>query len=173
MLPELFANKELKPKEKTETLAKWITDGTININDLIAYATHAKAPVLATCIESMEFVTQNNPEQITRAGVQFILTHLNDKAPRVKWECGKVTGNCIHLFPDLADQALNALLVNTTDEGTVVRWSAAFAIGKLYNMHLPINDALLPAIEATIEREEKNSIKKIYLAAIRPPKTRK
>lgn len=173
MIPELLGRKDLKPKQKTESLSKWIADGVVSVNQLIQFANCAKPPILATCIESLEFVTQNKPELLTREGMQFVLTHVNNKAPRVKWECGKVIGNCIHLFSDLAEEALKALLINSEDEGTVVRWSAAFAIGKIYRLQLPLNAELLPAISAIINREEKNSIKKIYHTAVKTEKSKK
>jgi hypothetical protein len=48
-----------------------------------------------------------------------------------------------------------------------VRWAAAFALGEIIKLKLPINQDLVPTIENIIEREEKNSIKKIYQAALK------
>ena len=59
------------------------------------------------------------------------------------------------------------LLENTEHEGTVVRWSCAYALGEILKLKTKNNTELLPAIKAISEREEKNSIKKIYLAAMK------
>ncbi|MEI7663465.1 MAG: hypothetical protein WCK34_14750 [Bacteroidota bacterium] len=67
----------------------------------------------------------------------------------------------------LVDQAIKNLLDNTVHKGTVVRWSAAFALAAIIRLKLPVNHDLVPAAEAIAEGEEKNSIRKIYLDAIR------
>jgi HEAT repeat protein len=164
---ELLSNKELKPKVKTETLSTWIIDNKINIDDLTAFAEHAKDPDKATCIEALEFATKQNPAIINKNCFEFVSQCLTSKAPRVKWESAKVIANVAHLFQDKLNTALKNLLINSEDKGTVVRWSAAFALGEILKLKTKHNKELLFAIEAICEREEKNSIKKIYLAAIK------
>jgi hypothetical protein len=92
---------------------------------------------------------------------------LTAKAPRIKWESAKVIGNTANLFITKLDTPIKNLLVNTEHEGTVVRWSAAFALGEILKLKTKHNKQLLPAIEAICKREEKNSIKKIYLDAMK------
>lgn len=55
-------------------------------------------------------------------------------------------------------------------EGTVVRWSAAFALGETIKLKLPLKKNLIPFAEEIALNEEKNSIKKIYQAAIKKAK---
>jgi HEAT repeat protein len=92
---------------------------------------------------------------------------LTEKAPRVKWESAKVIGNIAHLYPDKLDDAIKNLLTNTEYDGTVVRWSAAFALGQIIKLKTKRNKILIPAIEAICKREEQNSIGKIYLDALK------
>jgi HEAT repeat protein len=89
------------------------------------------------------------------------------KAPRVKWESAKVIGNSAHLFSDDLEEAIKNLLTNTEDKGTVVRWSAAFALGEIVKIKTNYQIDLIKAIEVIIDREEKNSIKKIYQKALK------
>lgn len=164
---ELLSDKSLKPKEKTETLSKLILNKQISIDELVAFAINAKDPVKATCIEALEFATQQQPEILAKKTFDFVVQSLKAKAPRVKWESAKVIGNTAHLFSRQLDEAIALLLDNTEHEGTVVRWSAAFALGQILKLKTKHNNDLLPAIEAICNREEKNSIKKIYLDAIK------
>ncbi len=166
-LSTIFNDKTLKPKERTEQIAKLITENTLNQVDLIAFAVKAKEPVKATCIESLEFATQANPGLITFDTLHFVINSLQDKSPRIKWESAKVIGNTIHLFPGDIELAVGKLLINTEDTGTVVRWSAAFALNQIIKLQTEINEHLVPAAEAIIAREEKNSIKKIYQEALK------
>ena len=92
---------------------------------------------------------------------------MTEKAPRIKWESAKVVANISHLYPDKLDEAINNLLSNSEHSGTVVRWSAAFALGQIIKIKTSRNKDLISAIESICKREEKNSIKKIYLDALK------
>lgn len=165
---QVFKDKVLKPKEKTELLSKLVADNTITVDELIAFAKTAKDPVKATCIESLEFATQTRPGILSKDALAYIISCLGEKAPRVKWESAKVIGNTIHLYPGKVNEAVTKLLGNTAPgEGTVVRWSAATALSQILKMKTKINEALIPAVENIVANEEKNSIKKIYVAALK------
>lgn len=166
-IQELLSDKSRKPKEKTETISKWLLENKMSIDELIGFAGSAKDSPKATCIEAIEFATQTNPNIADESCLAFVTKTLTDKAPRVKWESAKVIGNIAHLFPNELDEAVKNLLVNSEHEGTVVRWSAAFALGQIAKLNTKRNKTLLPAIETICKREEKNSIKKIYLDALK------
>ena len=169
-LEELFKDKAIKPKDKTETIANWISEGSLPVDELLAFAEKQKDPAKATCIEAMEYATGQKPTLADETCLAFVTAALTEKAPRIKWESAKVIGNIAHLFPDKLDTSVANLLVNTEHEGTVVRWSAAFALGEILKLKTKLNTGLLPEVEKICEKEEKNSIKKIYLAAIKKTK---
>lgn len=169
-IADLLNDKSLKPKAKTETLSSWIINNKITVDELIEFAKKAKDPAKATCIEALEFITKQNPSMANKNCFDFVSESLQAKAPRVKWESARVIGNTAHLFPDNLNVAIGNLLINTEHEGTVVRWSAAFALGEILKLKTNLNKELIPAFEAIIDREEKNSIKKIYLDAIKKSK---
>lgn len=79
----------------------------------------------------------------------------------------KVIAHCAYLYPDLLAKAIQNLLENTQHEGTVVRWSAALALGEIAKLGSNHNKTLIPALEATCVAEEKNSIQKVYFAALK------
>ncbi len=144
-----------------------VLGNTITGSDLISFAATAKAPVKATCIEALEFATRSNPGVVSAPVIDYVIECLGDKAPRIRWESAKVIANTIHLFPAKIDRAVKSLLDNTEHEGTVVRWSAATALTAILKLKTPISKTLESAIVITMEKEEKNSIKKIYLAALK------
>jgi len=167
---EILANKSLKAKEQTEKLSLWVAENTDKTLDIIAFAKTAKDPLKATCIEAFELATKTKPEISSLSLLDFVSHTLSEKAPRVKWESARVVGNIAHLYPKQLDMAIKNLLINTEHVGTVVRWSAAFALGEILKLKTPENKELIPAIENICDREEKNSIKKIYLAALKKAK---
>lgn len=166
-LEELLKDKALKPKDKTETLSQWILEGSLPVEELLAFAEKQKDPAKATCIEAVEYATRQNMD-IADENVLLFVTHtLTAKAPRVKWESAKVIGNIAHLFPEKLENIIPRLLVNAEHEGTVVRWSAAFALGEILKLKTKHNQSLVSTIETLCAKEEKNSIKKIYFAALK------
>ncbi len=167
---ELLNDKRLNKKEKTETLAKWFLKNPKKNSALIDYAITSKDPIKATCIEAIEFATKSKPEIASIICLNFVSTALKEKAPRIKWESAKVIGNIAHLFPNNLDNAIKQLLVNSEHSGTVVRWSAAFALGQIIQIKKNRNKDLINALETVCKREEKNSIKKIYLNALNKTK---
>ena len=169
-IEELIKDKAVKSKEKVDIISKWVIDASLPTDELIAFAVKSKDPVKATCIEALEYATKHNPNLADDSVFSFVTQTLTEKAPRIKWESAKVIGNTAHLFTEDLDKSITNLLTNTEHEGTVVRWSAAFALGEILKLKTKHNTNLLPALEDICEKEEKNSIKKIYLDAIKKTK---
>lgn len=170
MLSEIFENKLLKPSEKTKSILALVASKKIKVGELITFGITAKDPIKATCIEAIEFATQKNADLLDAAGFNFIVDSLNEKAPRIKWESAKVIANTCHLFSSKLDKAIVHLLTNTEHEGIVVRWSAATALAKIVVLKTKHQDELIKTISVIMEREEKNSIKKIYAEGIKKAK---
>ncbi len=167
---ELLNDKSKKSKAKTEVLRQWLTTNPGKLNNLIEFAAKAKDPAKATCIEAIEFATKLEPGISNLACLKFVSEMLLENAARLKWESAKVIGNIAHLYPGKLNLAINNLLFNTEHEGTVVRWSAAYALAQVIKIKSKHNKDLLPAIEAICLREKQNSIRKIYLEALKKQK---
>lgn len=163
----ILNDKSKKPKERISELAEGIINRSINIDELIEFALKSKDPMKASCIEALEYTSKKHPELIDRRAFDFAINSLHEKAPRIKWESAKVIGNTVSLFANDLGKALHNLLENTEHEGTVVRWSAAFALGEILKLKTSHSEDLLQTFETIIVNEEKNSIKKIYLDAIK------
>ena len=169
-IAELLNDKTKKAKEKVETISKWLLDGSLPTDELLAFTEKANDPQKATCIEGIEFATRQNSKIADENVFAFVTKTLTENAPRVNWESAKVIGNIAHLFPTKLNKAIANLLTNSEYDGTVVRWAAAFALGEILKLKTKHNKDLLPAIEAISEREQDNAIKKKYLDAIKKTK---
>ncbi len=166
-IENILNDKQLKAKDKVEGITRLLLANTVSINDLVKNAKACKDPEKANCIEAIEFATKTNPALASPVCLAFVIEMLTEKAPRIKWESAKVIGNIAHLFPGKLEDAIKNLLTNTEYPGTVVRWSAAYALGEIVQLNTKRNTDLIPAMEAICKREENNSIRKIYLAAIK------
>lgn len=166
-IDELLKDKTIKSKEKTEIISKWIMEKSLPIDELIVFAEKQKDPVKGTCIEAIEYATKQHPEIADENVLNFVTETLTSKAPRIKWESAKVIGNIAHLFSTRLKTPIIHLLINTEHEGAVVRWSSAFALGEILKLKTEYNKDLLPAIYSLSKKEEKKSIQKIYLDALK------
>lgn len=173
-----LADRNLKAKAKVEAIAKMLLDAQMSLAELLRAARSSKNKEKGTCIEALEFATRERPEIATPDCLDFVAEALLDGAPRVKWESAKVVRNIAHRFPERLVEPIKNLRANSAHEGTVVRWSAAGALSAIVELRTKHNRELVPALEAILEREEDQAIKKIYQAALRraalPPRpTRK
>ncbi len=166
-LKNLFTDKSTKPKEKTEAIAKSLLENKIKIDELVDFAVSQKDPVKATCIEAIEMATQTKPGLVNENTLKFIISSLSDKAPRIKWESARVIANTAHLFSEKHSSVIKELLKNTNHEGTVVRWCTALAFSHILKTNSPESKKIIPGLKTIADKEEKNSIKKIYLAALK------
>lgn len=169
-LPDLLSNKAIKAKEKVDAIAQLLTSGQLKAIELQKEASKLKAADKANCIEAMEAATKTNPGLMSAAFFDFVIQALEDAEPRVKWEAARVIGNTAAQFPKKVSDALPLLLQQSNHKGTVVRWSAAFALVEILKLKSKLNATLIPEIELAMEKEEKNSIKKIYAAGLKKAK---
>ncbi len=163
----IFSDKSLKPKARTEMLCTQLQEGNIALESLLTFASAAKDPERATCIEVLEYTTKENPDFLTLAGFEFVSSQLNSKSPRVLWESARVIGNAAKNFPDQLEDAIGLLVPLMRFDGTVVRWSVAYALGEIIQIKGAHRDSLRELFQEQIAWEEKNSIRKIYEKALK------
>lgn len=162
LIEDVFNNKEFKTKEKTKLLTDALLDEEITIEMIIDYSETAKGPIKGTCMEVFESATSKRPEISTHTMFVYAQTNLLAKAPRLKWESAKVIGNIAHLYPDQLETSINELLRLTSHKGTVVRWSAAYALSRIVILPKYSSTELVEQLKEISVAEEKASIKKIY-----------
>jgi hypothetical protein len=78
-----------------------------------------------------------------------------------------VIANVAAAFPERAAKAIPALLKNTEDEGTVVRWSAAKGLTEIAKAYPESQKKLLHVFAKIVDEEENNGVKNIYIKALK------
>ena len=170
LLKEILKDKTLKPSAKPGIIAEMLLSGQILVEEILRLLDSSKDPDKAAMIEGLEHASLKNPMLISNDCFLAVMHQLGSKAPRVKWESARVIANSARLHPELLEEASNLLIQNSEHIGTVVRWSAATALGEILKTQTALNENLIPAVESILEREDKNSIRKIYLNALKKVK---
>lgn len=164
---EILLDKTIGAKQKVETIARALKEGQIKLSALITLANTLKDGDKANAIEAIEYVCRENPKKLNEEGFLFVCEQLGAKAPRIRWESSKVIAHTAKHFSQHIPKAVLGLTGNIDHSGTVVRWSAATALGEIFKLNTVLNSELRPLFEKVIASEEKNSIKKIYEKALK------
>ncbi len=166
-LETIFTDKSLKAKAKVNQISERLTEGTLPIDELLAFTEQQTKSTKASCIEAIEHATKKNPPLANEPVLDFVVSTLKDDVPKVKWESARVIANICKLFPEKLAPAIQNLLKNTNHEGTVVRWATALALGEILKLKTDHNKTLLPKIEKLSKVEKDNGVNKKYLAALK------
>ncbi|MEO0093894.1 MAG: hypothetical protein ABIK67_06565 [candidate division WOR-3 bacterium] len=164
-IQEILKSKE-KPKQKLILLAKTLNEEKSAVNELIDCFDKVSDSEKGYLMEALEYVTKENPE-FGKYCLEFVIKHINYKAPRVKWEASRIIGNVAKKYPDKIKEAIPKLLKNTKDKGTVVRWSAAFALTEIAKSNPKLQKELLPKFSEILKKENNKGVKNIYLKALK------
>ena len=84
-----------------------------------------------------------------------------------KREASRIVGNMAADYPGELEGAVEALLKNTRDEGTVVRWGSAYALARIIVLEPYKNSALVQTVREIYEAEKENGVKNQYKKALK------
>jgi len=163
---EEILKSDKKNKEKVQALAGALKRDKASVRELIECFGRGTTGEKGTCMEAITVVTEEAP-QFAENCLDFIFEHLDDEAPRVKWEAARIIGNVAKAFPEEAAEAVPALLASTSDEGTVARWSAAFALAEIAKANTGKRKELIAKFEAILKRENNNGVRNVYIKAMK------
>jgi hypothetical protein len=163
----ILQDKTLKGKAKCILISNGLLEKKLLPAELAQVAATLKEVDVANCLEGLELATKTKPELAGAKGIEFAISKLPAKAPRVKWEAARVVANCIHLHPVYAEKAALPLLQNTEHTGTVVRWSTALALAQIIQLPGKSKTELIAALHNILLNEENSGVRKIYERALK------
>jgi HEAT repeat protein len=157
---------EGKPKELNERLVSEVEKDRRLVADIFNALEAGNDKEKGVCLEVLETVTQKHPDWCADR-LPAVIKFIDHKAPRVKWESSRVVANLAPRFPEEAAEAIPMLLANASDKGTVVRWSAAFALGEIIKHNEKEKKSLLARVDAILKKENNSGVRNVYLKAMK------
>lgn len=156
----------LGAKKKVKALAEALLNGSLDC-PAFARALPALADTdRATVVESLESASRQRPELVDRKVFAVLIECLSDDAARVRWEAARTVANVAAQHRDSLGSAVDALLANTTHDGTVVRWATAQALAAILRAGYTEGD-LDTRIRDLAAREQDNGVRAVYDKALR------
>lgn len=153
-------------KELVARLAKAVLNNPKVLSSFKEDLKNAKPTERGACMEILEYASKENPA-IAKPYIETVTEYLSDKAPKVKWESARILGNVAQRYPEDVAKSADRLLSNTKDNGTVVRWSAAYALSEIAKHNRRVRPELLVHIDTILKNEENGGVKNVYFKALR------
>ena len=166
----LLDNKLIKPVKKREEIAEAIRKKSITIKEIQKLKNTLDDKKMALVIEAMEDVCSKNPEISNKDWLKFAQEFIPSKSNSIKREASRIAGNIAHLYPNDLDAVIKDIMKNTKDEGTVIRWSSAYALAKIIQIPKYANSKLFDVLTDLSGKEKENGIKNQFLNGLKKAK---
>lgn len=164
---DIINDKSLKRLEKREVIVESIINRKVDfstISEVCEILPEKKVSLLLEAIEevsrSKEFILEADYLDLAE---KYILSSDNS----CKREASRIVGNLANKYPTKLDDAIVALLKNTDDEGTVIRWASAYALSRIIVIPQYAKSSLFEQISDLCAREEENGVKNQYIKALK------
>ena len=164
---KLLADKTKKPLEKRVEIEELMKGGLLMIDDLAAMKNSLDDKSAGLLLEALEAVTNNNPAVADLKWLQFVEPYIVSKNNTAKREASRIVGNIAHIVPDGLETAIQKLIANTEDGGTVIRWSSAYALAKIILVPKYAHTDLYDVLTLLYDKEKDNGVKNQYLNGLK------
>ena len=164
-IKELLSDKTKKPIEKRKEIANAILSKAVSIQDLMTLKIEDKK--LALIFEAIEELSSKAPEMTDKNWLRFAESHLLSQDNNIKRETARIVGNIAHLFPNDLETVIPKLIETTNNQSTVIRWSCAYALGKIITIPKYAKSDLYDKLVAIAEKEQMNGNKNQYLNGLK------
>lgn len=164
---DIINDKSLKRLEKREVIVESIINRKVDfstISEACEILPEKKVSLLLEAIEevsrSKEFILEADYLDLAE---KYILSSDNS----CKREASRIVGNLANKYPTKLDDAIVALVKNTDNEGTVIRWASAYALSRIIVIPQYAKSSLFEQISDLCAREEENGVKNQYIKALK------
>ena len=164
---ELLKDKSLKGTERRQSVVNMIVAGELTVNEVAAISAVIGEKNVATVLEAVEEVSNKHLCPLPSAWLQWAEPYISSENNSCRREASRIVGNMAAQYPDLLDDAIERLMKNTSDEGTVIRWAAAYSLSRIVVLDRYAKSDLYDRLVAVCDREEENGVKNQYLKTLK------
>lgn len=174
MLIDILTDKELKGVARRQAVIDMLLQGNVPLTMLQELLPQLDEKKSATVLEALEEISNKKLMTLEQGHLQLAIPYIASSNNSCRREASRIVGNLAAAFPDAVKEALPSLMANTTDEGTVVRWSAAYALSRIIVLPDYAKSGLYDELLQLAETEQDNGVKSQYEKALKKAeKTRK
>lgn len=160
---EILTQKEIKKIEARNRIAQEIIECGCNPEDVGAL----KDVQVGTFLEAVEMLTGEKRVKLGKEYLSFAKRFILSENNSCKREASRIVGNMAADYPEMLDDAVPALLVNARSDGTVVRWSSAYALSRIVLLDRFSCSDLVRTVKDIYETETESGVKNQYAKALK------
>ena len=127
----MLNDKSIKAIEKREIIVKALEEKNITIKEIEGILNEIDEKKSAIIFEAIEAVTNSDAQIADIQWLNLAVENILSASNSIKREASRIVGNISHKFPNDLEKAIEKLLLNSKDAGTVVRWGSAYALSKI------------------------------------------
>ena len=166
-LTEIFGDKSIKKIQARAMIVEGIIGGELTIEEIEAACHHLKDTKIATVLEAIEEISNKKLMNLCVDYLAFAKKYISSKDNSCKRESSRIVGNLAAQYPQAVQNCIPTLLGNAADEGTVVRWSSAYALSRIIVLEDYKNTALYETLVSICDTEQDNGVKNQYVKALK------
>ena len=166
-LSDVMQDATTKPVEKRRLLVAQLQAGTSSAQALFAEASQLGVKAQTLVLAALEEMTRLAPEHCDKGFIALALPYLSHKAPGLRREAARIIGNLAQHAPDDVEPCLPALLQLASSEGTVLRWAAAYALGRIVALPAYAHTPLYDTVRTLAQTENNSGVQKQYAAGLK------
>lgn len=160
-------DKALKGTKKRAAVIELIVSEDLNCEQIEAISTEINDKQMATILEAIEEISNKGSAQLSSSYLLFAIPYIKSENNNCRREASRIVGNMAAQYPDMIEEAISPLIDNTSDEGTVIRRAAAYALSRILTTDRYAQSELYDKLTDICNKEEDNAIKNQYLKALK------
>ena len=122
---------------------------------------------IASILEAIEEISNKGLSQLSSHYLLFAIPYIKSENNNCRREASRIVGNMAAQYPDMIEEAISPLLDNSSNEGTVIRWAAAYALSRIITTDRYVQSELYDKLTDISNKEEDNAIRNQYLKALK------
>ena len=121
----------------------------------------------ATVLEALEEISNKKLMPLEEGYLPLVIPYIASASNSCRREASRIVGNLAATFPEEVGEAVPLLMDNTADEGTVVRWSAAYALSRIVVLPSYAQSGLYDELQQLAATETEHGVKSQYDKALK------
>ena len=166
-IKQIIDDKSLKRLEKRNALVEGIINGSFDFSAVSAACSLLPEKKISLLLEAIEEVSRSKEVALEEEYLKLSERYILSSDPSCKREASMIVGNLAVAFPEKLDRAITALLQNTDDDGTVIRWASAYALSRIVIIPQYARGPLFGQISHLYEKEKESGVKNQYGTALK------
>ena len=166
-LVDIFNDKSIKKIDARTMIIDGILQGNYTIEEIESVSQELKEKKIATILEAIEEISNKGLTALSLDYLEFANKYISSKENSCKRESSRIVGNLASKFPQAVRDCIPALLDNAKDDGTVIRWSSAYALSRIILLEEYSNTELYEELVSICDKEQENGVRNQYLKAFK------